>query len=328
MAAKLQDVAQKAGVSVTTVSRVINNYGYLSEKTKKKVFDAMRELNYQPNSLARSLQGKKMKLIGVIFPSITHPLFAQLIEAIEKRLFIHGYKIILCNAGKDKEKERDYLRMLQANQVDGIIAGAHNLGIEAYNQTGLPIVSFDRKLSDQVPIVSCDNYEGIKMAVDELIKAGSKKIYFLGNKTQKGNPTDQRLQAYLDKMKKLKMNSHICSISFSDSTLLKCLTIKQMLEKDHPDGIVCSDDLSAILVMNEARKIGLSIPQDLKVIGFDGTDLIQTYYSDLSTIAQPIGDIAALLVKLILKRIDNPHDELEQMQYVLPVKLISNLSTQ
>ena len=105
MTAKLTDVANLAGVSATTVSRVINNHGYLSEKTKQKVFDAMRELNYQPNSLARSLQGKKMKLIGVIFPSITNPFFAELIEDIEMQLFTQGYKIILCNAGKNKQKE-------------------------------------------------------------------------------------------------------------------------------------------------------------------------------------------------------------------------------
>lgn len=186
MTAKLTDVANLAGVSATTVSRVINNHGYLSEKTKQKVFDAMRELNYQPNSLARSLQGKKMKLIGVIFPSITNPFFAELIEDIEMQLFTQGYKIILCNAGKNKQKESEYIKMLLANQVDGIIAGAHNLGIDEYQQLGLPIVSFDRKLSDNIPIVSCDNYQGIELAVHDLLQAGCKKITFVGNKQLKG----------------------------------------------------------------------------------------------------------------------------------------------
>ena len=89
----------------------------------------MRELNYRPNSIARSLQGKKMKLVGLIFPEITNPFFAELVQDIETTLFQQNYKVILCNAGQNKEKEREYLRMLQANQVDGIIAGAHNLGI-------------------------------------------------------------------------------------------------------------------------------------------------------------------------------------------------------
>ena len=120
MAAKLSDVAKKAGCSVTTVSRVINNHGYLSQKTKDKVFAAMRELNYRPNSIARSLQGKKMKLVGLIFPEITNPFFAELVQDIETTLFQQNYKVILCNAGQNKEKAREYLRMLQANQVVGI----------------------------------------------------------------------------------------------------------------------------------------------------------------------------------------------------------------
>lgn len=327
MAAKLSDVAKEAGCSVTTVSRVINNHGYLSQKTKDKVFAAMHKLNYQPNSLARSLQGKKMKLVGLIFPEITNPFFAELVQDIESILFKKGYKVILCNAQRNKEKERAYLKMLLANQVDGIIAGAHNLGIEEYQKLGLPIVSFDRKLSDNVPIVSCDNYQGIKLAVHDLIQSGCQRIFFLGNKQLKGNPTDQRLKAYLNEAKELNFAPHICSVAFSDSALLKNVTIHEMLQKDRPDGVVCTDDLTAILVLQEARKLGLNIPDDLKVIGFDGTKEIQTYHSELSTIAQPINDIATLLVKLLLQRISHPNQELTKMHYILPVKLIKNATT-
>ncbi|MGQ5709897.1 LacI family DNA-binding transcriptional regulator [Lactobacillus sp. PSON] len=327
MAVKLTDVAKKAGVSATTVSRVINNHGYLSDNTKQKVFAAMEELNYQPNSLARSLHGKKMKLIGVIFPSITNPFFAELIQNIEEQLFDQGYKIILCNAGKNKQKEREYIKMLMANQVDGIIAGAHNLGIEEYQRLNLPIVSFDRKLSDNIPIVSCDNYQGIQLAVHDLLQANCKHIYFLGNKAQKGNPTDERLEAYCDTIKSLNLEEHICSTSFSDSPLLKNMTIHKMLEEEHPDGVVATDDLSAILVLQEAKKLGINIPKDLKVIGFDGTQEIQTYHSELSTIEQPISDMAILLVKLLLQRIENPEKKFEQKHYKLPVKLIKSQTT-
>lgn len=327
MAIKLTDVAKKAGVSVTTVSRVINNHGYLSEKTKHKVFAAMKELNYQPNSLARSLQGKKMKLIGLIFPSITNPFFAELVQDIESILFKKGYKIILCNAGQDKEKERAYLKMLLANQVDGIIAGAHNLGIEEYQELGLPIVSFDRKLSDNVPIVSCDNYQGIALAVHDLLQAGCQNIYFLGNKNRKGNPTDLRLKAYLDEAKKNNFEPHIASVAFSDSIMIKNMRIHQLLTEKNPDGIVATDDLTAILVLQEARKIGIKVPEELKIIGFDGTKEIQNYHSELSTIAQPIYEIANLLVELLCQRIKDPKKKFDQMHYILPVKLIKSLTT-
>lgn len=322
MTAKLTDVAKKAGVSATTVSRVINNHGYLSEQTKNKVFQAMKDLNYQPNSLARSLQGKKIKLVGLIFPNIVNPFFGELVQDIESALFQEGYKTILCDAGQDKNKEREYLRMLLANQVDGIIAGAHNLGIAEYQQLGLPIVSFDRKLSDQVPIVSPDNYQGIKLAINDLLRAGARHIYFIGNQRTKGNPTDRRLQAYRDTMQKLGFPPKICSVAFSDSILLKKITIHRLLTNEEPDGVVCTDDLTALLVLQEAKRLHIKVPAQMKIIGFDGTQAIQNYHPELSTIVQPIGDIAALLVKLLLKRINHPQEKLAQMYYQLPVKLL------
>ena len=106
MVAKLTDVAKLAGVSPTTVSRVINKKGYLSEKTIQKVNDAMRELGYKPNNLARSLQGKSAKLIGLIFPKISHVFYAELIDKLEHELFKKGYKTIICNSEHDSEKER------------------------------------------------------------------------------------------------------------------------------------------------------------------------------------------------------------------------------
>ena len=160
MAVKLTDVAKKAGVSPTTVSRVINNYGSLSQKTIDKVNQAMKELNYQPNSLARSLQGKNTQLIGLIFPTVANPFFGELVEQLESKLFDLGYRSILCDSANNKEKERNYLNMLAANKVDGIIAGAHNLGIQEYENIELPIVSFDRYLADGTPIVSSDNFRG------------------------------------------------------------------------------------------------------------------------------------------------------------------------
>ena len=147
MVAKLTDVAALAGVSPTTVSRVINKKGYLSQKTVTKVNEAMRTLGYKPNNLARSLQGKSAKLIGLIFPNIRNIFYAELIEHLEIELFKHGYKTILCNSEKDPIKEKEYLEMLGANQVDGIISSSHNLGIDDYEKVEAPIVAFDRNLA-------------------------------------------------------------------------------------------------------------------------------------------------------------------------------------
>ncbi|VIS05322.1 transcriptional regulator [Streptococcus pneumoniae] len=192
MVAKLTDVAKLAGVSPTTVSRVINKKGYLSEKTIQKVNEAMRELGYKPNNLARSLQGKSAKLIGLIFPNISNVFYAELIDKLEHQLFKNGYKTIICNSEHDSEKEREYIEMLEANQVDGIISGSHNLGIEDYNRATAPIISFDRNLSPDIPVVSSDNYAGGVLAAQTLVKTGAQSIIMITGNDNSNSPTGLR----------------------------------------------------------------------------------------------------------------------------------------
>lgn len=326
MTIKLTDVAKLAGVSPTTVSRVINNYGYLSQKTIDNVQAAMEELNYQPNSLARSLQGKGTKLIGLIFPSVANPFYGELIEKMENYLFEKGYKVILCSSADNKEKERDYLRMLAANKVDGIIAGAHNLGIAEYEKIGLPIVAFDRYLSESIPIVSSDNFAGGKLATEMLYQSGARKIAILTGTNQSNSPTNSRLEGYLEAVKTYELEALVFDFSPEMSKNLKALTIQKILKNEVLEGIFCTDDLTAILVMNEAKKLGISVPTDLKLIGYDGTRFIQDYFPQLSTIRQPIDDCGMLLVNLIIQRIETKEDILEE-NYTLPIKYIKGEST-
>lgn len=321
MKPKLSDVAKEAGVSPTTVSRVINNHGYLSAQTKQNVFDAMEKLHYQPNSLARSLKGKKTRIIGLIFPGITNPFFSELIEKLEKSLFLQGYKVILCNSADDIEKERDYLKMLLANQVDGIITGAHNLGIMEYQNTNLPIISFDRRYADKMPTISSDNLQGGILATQTLYDAGACHIYFMGNPDQKGNPTDKRLQGYYQQMDFLGLDRHVFPIYFDDTPMIKQTSIKRLLEQGQADGIVCSDDLTAILVLQVAAMLKIKVPDKLKVIGYDGTDFMRTYFPDLTTIVQPLDDIVMMLVKMLIRRIDNGNQPIDEGDFVLPVSL-------
>src|SRR5471030_2413619 len=130
--ATIKDVAEVAGITVTTVSRVLNNRGYISEKTRKKVYDAMQQLNYRPNEMARSLLRKKSNLIGLIIPTVAHPFFSELTNYIEYYAYKLGYKILLCNSYQDSVKEKEYIMMLKSNQVDGIIMASHTLEIDEY----------------------------------------------------------------------------------------------------------------------------------------------------------------------------------------------------
>lgn len=324
--ATLDDIAKLAGVSATTVSRVINNYGSLSEKTKTKVFEAMRELNYQPNSLARSLKGKKTQLIGVILPGVSNPLFGQMVQEIENQLFKKGFRMILCNAGNDSEKERDYLRMLMANRVDGIIAGSHNLGIEEYQKVGLPIISFDRYLSDNIPIVSSDNFHGGQLAAQALLASGSTKLKIITGANRPNSPTSDRLNGFKEVLKKHDLNFDTLEIDFGSSPNIKSLKIRELLNNDTSDGIFCTDDLTALLVMQQARILGIDVPEQVRLVGYDGTKFIQDYHPELTTVMQPISDIVTMMIDLLLKRIDDPECKLDK-NYTLPVKLITGETT-
>ncbi|GAB2541275.1 LacI family DNA-binding transcriptional regulator [Gracilibacillus alcaliphilus] len=321
MGVKLTDVAKKAGVSATTVSRVINNYGYLSQKTIDKVHAAMEELNYQPNSMARSLQGKSTQLIGLIFPTVSHPFYGELVAKIETKLFEQGYKTILCDSANNKEKERDYLKMLAANKVDGIIAGAHNLGITEYQGVDLPIISFDRHLADGIPIVSSDSYQGGRLATEQLYQRGGRKIAILTGTNESASPTNRRLEGYQSVIEEHNLQPMIYQFPPDYSPFLKTTEIRQILTRTEIDSIFCTDDLTAILVINTAQELGLKIPDQLKVIGYDGTEFVQNYFPHLSTVLQPIDQFVDLLIDLLMKRVDNADIVLDDL-YQLPVKFI------
>lgn len=320
MVAKLTDVAKLAGVSPTTVSRVINKKGYLSEKTIQKVNDAMRELGYKPNNLARSLQGKSAKLIGLIFPNIRHVFYAELIDKLEHELFKKGYKTIICNSEHDSEKEREYIEMLEANQVDGIISGSHNLGIEDYNRVTAPIISFDRNLSPDIPVVSSDNYGGGVLAAQTLVKTGANDIIMITGNDNSNSPTGLRHAGFAS----ILPDAPIINVSSDFSPVRKEMEIKNILTQQKPDAIFASDDLTAILIINIAKELGISVPDQLKVIGYDGTYFIENYYPQLTTVKQPLEEIAFLCVELLLQKIDGK--KVATTGYFLPVTLLPGKS--
>lgn len=315
MVAKLTDVAELAGVSPTTVSRVINNKGYLSEKTKQKVQEAMRTLGYKPNNLARGLQGKSAQLIGLIFPNISNIFYSELIGYLEIELFKRGYKTIICNSENDPTKEREYIEMLEANQVDGIISSSHNLGIDDYEHVSAPIIAFDRNLAPNVPVVASDNFEGGKLAARTLQKNGCENIIMITGQDNTDSPTELRALGFSFQIP----HGEIFKVPNNLSAIRREMEIKSILASNCPDGIFVSDDLTAILTIKIAKQLDMNIPDDLKIIGYDGTSFIESYFPQLTTIRQPIDEIASLLVDILLKRIKG---EKTNKDYILPISLI------
>ena len=168
----IKDVAKVAGVSPTTVSRVLNNRGYISEETRKKVYDAMEEINYYPNEIARALLNNRTYFVGVIVPTVTSPFHGEVVEQIEYYLSQKNYKMLLCNSKNQMDTEKAYIDMLRRNQVDGMIVGTHNAVVETYSKLKMPVVGIDRYLGEHIPVVSCDNYAAGQMATRHLIDKG------------------------------------------------------------------------------------------------------------------------------------------------------------
>jgi len=320
MQVKLEDVAKLAGVSPTTVSRVLNNRGYISEKTRKKVEEAIKELNYYPNDIARSLFKKRTNFIGLILPTINNPFFSELALYIENICSNYGFKVILCNSLGQLEKEKSYAEMLIRHQVDGMIVCSYNRGIEAYKNPKLPIVAIDHYLSPTIPVIGSDNYEGGRLAVQHLIDVGCKTIIHINGPFDLETPTQNRRKAYEDLVEK-PITYELNNLFNEEAT---AATIRQIFN-DYPDtdGIFASDDLIAATCLKVAQELHIDVPKQLKVVGYDGTQTVSSLLPQLTTIRQPIEDIAKTAVIKLNEIIEEAQND-ETMEIILPVQLVKN----
>ena len=324
--ATIVDVARLAGVTPTTVSRVINNRGYISEKTKKRVHEAMDELGYQPNEIARSLTKQKSNTIGVIVPHISHPYFAKLISNLENEAAKKDYKIILCNSKEKAEKEKQYLDMCKSNRVAGIIICSGNVESNKINTGGIPVVLLEKNFEEGKLGIQCDNYQGGKLATEHLIECGCKKILHLSGVIDEEMPADNREKAFIDVCGKNEIEYFIKKYDIDTYNQMNYYDyIKAALnEIEGVDGIFASSDLIAAQVIQVCNEIKIRIPEDIKLVGFDDVDISQLTTPRITTVHQPIKEMARLSIELI----DAKYNNIEvNEKTILPIKLIIREST-
>ena len=324
--ATIVDVARLAGVTPTTVSRVINNRGYISEKTKKRVQEAMDELGYQPNEIARSLTKQKSNTIGVIVPHISHPYFAKLISNLENEAAKKDYKIILCNSKEKAEKEKQYLDMCKSNRVAGIIICSGNVESNKINTGGIPVVLLEKNFEEGKLGIQCDNYQGGKLATEHLIECGCKKILHLSGVIDEEMPADNREKAFIDVCSKNEIEYFIKKYDIDTYNQMNYYDyIKAALnEIEGVDGIFASSDLIAAQVIQVCNEIKIRIPEDIKLVGFDDVDISQLTTPRITTLHQPIKEMARLSIGLI----DAKYNNIEvNEKTILSIKLIIREST-
>lgn len=324
--ATIRDVAKLAGVAVTTVSRVLNNRGYISEETKKSVFKAMRELNYQPNEIARSLFRKKTNIIGLIIPTVSHPFFGKLANFIEYYAYKNDYKILLCNSQHEKEKEMDYVEMLKRNKVDGIIVGSQTVDVEEFYDLNLPLLTIDRCFSDSIPFVSSDNYQGGELATKLLIKKGCKKLAHISGNLSLNLLANQRYDVFVNTCKKSGVEYFVVETEVHALRSGQYEDIIQKLFDEHPDvdGVFASSDIIAAQLIQFCNDTGRNIPADLKIVGYDDVNIASLMVPKITTIRQPVEEMSKYAVELILKQIQG---EMVPNKTVLPVTLSERQTT-
>jgi len=322
----IKDVAKISGVTVTTVSRVLNNRGYIGEATKEKVNKAIEELDYQPNEIARALFRKKSNLIGLIIPDVAHPFFAELASYVEYYAYTNGYKILLCNAYQDREKEKDYINMLKRNQVDGIIMASHTLETSEYLNLSLPIVAIDRFLSENIPYIASDNYYGGVLATKLLIEKGCKKIAHISGPLSLNTPANKRCKAFVDIANENNVSYVVMETELNSFKKEEYERLIYKLFKDHTDidGIFASSDMIAACIVEVSNELGKFIPNDLKIVGYDDISIASLISPALTTIKQPIQKIGSLAVETIIKQIDG---EIIRVENILPVEIIERRTT-
>ena len=225
----MKDVAQKAGVGLGTVSRVINNTGAVKESTRKKVVKAIKELNYQPNEAARNFKMNQSQSIALIIPTVWHPFYSEFSYYVERELLQHNFKTILCNSKNEVEREVQYIDMLMKNRIDGIIAITYSEAIDQYVTSNLPIVSIDRHFTEEVVNITSDHFAGGYMAASELVKRGCNHIGYVGSVSSIKNESMLRKKGFEEYVNKYKISSSVYEIKEPVLDLTK--TISLFLEK-------------------------------------------------------------------------------------------------
>ena len=313
----IKDIANLAGVSIATVSKVINGKDQnISDKTRNKVLEIVEREGYIPNGVAKSLKIRRTKTIGLIMPDVTNPFFADLARGAEDAAQKKGYSLILCNTDNKMKKEEKYLSVLKEKMVDGIImTSSENNLTSQFKRPRVPMVLVDRDISADKNIgrITVDSEKASYDATAYLIGQGCRNIGFISSR-KTNRPSVDRLRGYKRALKEngLQLEEHkIFLDSYSvESGVKGALTL---LLAGHIDGICCGNDLIAMGAMKALQEKGIRIPHDIKIIGFDDIYIAQYMNPPLTTIKQPIYELGQEAVRMLVSIIEKKDIKLKKI---------------
>lgn len=307
----IYDVAREAGVSIATVSKVLNKSGRISDKTREKVNRIMEELNYRPSLVASALTSRRTGTIGLMIPDIANPFFAEAARSIEDYAQEQGSDLIVCSTDRSDEKADRYISLLLRKRVDGLIIASHTGSTDMIrhllaDQVPLVLFSADIRIIESNS-VTVDDYKGGYQATEYLLSLGHRRLGIISDNLP---GSKLRAEGFLDALKAAGVPfDNPANIIHTSATLengRKAAAAMLSQAEDRPTAIFACNDLLAIGVMKEARSAGLSIPLDLSVVGFDNTMLAEICHPTLTSIAQPLREMTEQAMILLNESIVNP----------------------
>lgn len=319
--AGIRDVAAYAGVGVGTVSRALNKTGYVSEETRKKIDEAVKALNYQPNELARNLYRNRSGIIGVIVPDLENPFFAKFMKYTEMELYRYGYRAVVCNTVEISNRVEEMIHLTEKNVLDGLIVGVDPPDEKILKRLKKPVVSMDRNWGEKVPVITSDSKKGGRLIAERIMASGCRNILMIEGRTYIRQPFEERGEG----VKQILREHGISVVSAEiEWNVLSYEYYAQVVEKyldlfDDVDAIYAGD-LLAVACMAVAEKRGIQIPEELKIIGYDGLDIGKFVNPPLTTVKQNIPQMAKCCVDTIMHLLDG--DTGIEMKQICDVELI------
>ena len=323
----MKEIAEKAGVSQATVSRVLNNHPSVSPVKRQRVMEWVRKLNFEPNYSAKTLAANSSQLIGVVLPDMQNPYFTEILYHVEQRANVSGYSILVCNSNGDMQKEKSLLRQLKARQVDGILIGLANPKSEvletlARDHIKTVVITQDY---DGIDCVAVSHQEGGKLAASYFLEADVTDFAFFGQ------DTDDKYLGFHNHLRGCGIGAeHIHTIGNHEDWYFSTMkrgyhTLRDFIETHELHGklgIFTVSDMYAVAVLQAARELGLKVPDEVSIVGFDNIFLCEAVEPKLTSIAQPVEEIARLSLDLLLRRIEEKDRPQDHKHIILPPEIV------
>ena len=325
----IKDVAKEAGVSIATVSRVLNNKDWVKDETRDKILAVVEKMNYVTNFSAKNLRNNKSNSIGVIVPEVSVPFYAQILKGIENKANEMNLRLIVCDADNNIEKELDFAKFLYDHSIDGLILIIPQMPTEEIvkmKQDKRPVVLFGRNMQEyNLPSITVDNKLGVCNAVKHLYSHGFVKIAFIGgSKIEALEDRTERIEGYKQALMEcnLKYRPEYVEYGLYQEEAASSAFIRLMKLPDPPNAVFCGNDEMALGVLKAAKKLGIQVPEQVGLIGYDNIPVCQYTSPALTTINQPTYTIGNLCCEKLIYCLNNKDEDVYYTNLVIRPDLV------